>query len=273
MEAVQKEEPERNEIKSIEIKRKERERQIPKKRYELLDVLRGLTLISMILYHLVWDLVYIEGMQWGWFRTGAARVWQQSICWTFILLSGFCWSLGRHKLRRGLTVFGAGWVVTLVTCIFTPGQRIVFGILTLLGSCMLLLTWTEGLWRRVPAKVGAIVSFLLFLLLKPINKGYLGIGGWRLDLPQEWYHMGDAMTFLGFLEEGFFSTDYFSLLPWLLLFLTGYFLYRVAEQLGWLRYCNCPVWGKGPLPVLGKYSLIIYMLHQPVIYGCLQLLF
>jgi len=249
------------------------ENQFTGKRYELLDALRGLTLINMILYHLVWDLVYIEGVRWSWFRTDAARLWQQSICWVFILLSGFCWSLGRRKLRRGLTVFGAGAIVTLVTCIFAPGQRILFGILTLLGSCMLLLTWTEALWRKIPARVGAVVSFLLFLVLKPMNRGYLGFGEWRLELPRKWYQMGDGMTFLGFTDDTFFSTDYFSLFPWLLLFLTGYFLYRVVKQQKWLQYCSCPPLGRGPLPVIGKHSLIIYMLHQPVIYGCLQLLF
>lgn len=243
------------------------------KRYELLDVFRGLTLISMILYHLVWDLVYIEGMKWNWYKTDAAYLWQQSICWTFILLSGFCWSLGRHKLRRGLTVFLAGVIVSLVTCIFMPDQRILFGILTFMGSSMLILTWTEKVWKMIPPEMGITVSFVLFLFLKPINHGYLGMKAWGLKLPMEWYRKGDAMTFLGLTDESFFSTDYFSLLPWGLLFLSGYFLYRLMEKKELLKIFSCKRLGKGILPLLGKHSLVIYMLHQPLIYGCLQIIF
>ena len=87
----------------------------PRRRIASLDALRGLTLVSMIAYHACWDLVYLFHADWDWYRGTGAYIWQQSICWTFILLSGFCFSLGRRPLRRGLTVFGCGWVVTLVT--------------------------------------------------------------------------------------------------------------------------------------------------------------
>ena len=58
-------------------------------RLALLDSLRGLTLISMILYHACWDAVYLLGANWPWYGSRAAYIWQQSICWTFIMLSGF----------------------------------------------------------------------------------------------------------------------------------------------------------------------------------------
>ena len=74
----------------------------PRRRYQTLDTLRGVTIVSMILYHACWDLVWIFGADWPWYRSDGAYLWQQSICWTFILLSGYCWSLGRHRLRRGL---------------------------------------------------------------------------------------------------------------------------------------------------------------------------
>ena len=57
------------------------------RRWAALDNLRGLTLLSMIAYHACWDMVYLFGADWGWYRSAAAYVWQQSICWTFILLS------------------------------------------------------------------------------------------------------------------------------------------------------------------------------------------
>lgn len=72
-----------------------------------LDTLRGLTLVSMIVYHACWDLVYLYRLDWGWYRSFWAGIWQQSICCTFILLSGYCWQMGRHPLRRGLMSFSA----------------------------------------------------------------------------------------------------------------------------------------------------------------------
>lgn len=77
-------------------------------RYTLLDELRGLDLVSMMLYHGCWDLVNLFGIQADWYYGLPGHLWQQSICWVFILLSGFCVQLGHHTLRRGAQVFGAG---------------------------------------------------------------------------------------------------------------------------------------------------------------------
>lgn len=76
-------------------------------RYALLDELRGLDLVSMMLYHGCWDLVNLFGIQADWYYGLPGHLWQQSICWVFILLSGFCVQLGHHTLRRGAQVFGA----------------------------------------------------------------------------------------------------------------------------------------------------------------------
>lgn len=236
-------------------------------RYEYLDILRGITLISMVLYHAVWDLVYIVGVRWDWFRTEAAYIWQQSICWTFILLAGFCWSLGRKKLKRGCIVFGAGILITVVTMVITPQQRVIFGVLTLLGSCMLLMIPLEKLLRRISPVPGIILSVVLFLLTRNINGGCLGFGEITiLRLPASWYDGGMLMTYLGFMEKGFFSTDYFSLIPWLFLFVTGYFLYRLAAGKEWTEHQTLQKIRCRPLAFLGRHSLLIYLLHQPVLY-------
>ena len=110
-------------------------------RYALLDELRGLDLVSMMLYHGCWDLVNLFGIQADWYYGLPGHLWQQSICWVFILLSGFCVQLGHHTLRRGAQVFGAGALVTAVTLLFMPEDRVVFGVLTLLGSAMLLVAF------------------------------------------------------------------------------------------------------------------------------------
>lgn len=244
------------------------------KRYERLDDIRGITLFSMILFHAVWDLVYIFDVNWSWFYTELAFLWQQSICWTFIILSGFCWSLGRRKLRRGMIVFGAGVIISLVTEIFMPAQRIRFGILTFLGVAALLLILLEKALTKIAPRQGFAFSCMAFVLLYGLNDGYIGIG--KLvefyRLPAGPYQLGDFGTFLGFTESSFYSADYFSLFPWIFLFLAGYFLYGIgmardglaalAERKSWGHFWNVP----------GKKSLWIYMLHQPVVYGALWVL-
>ncbi len=243
------------------------------KRYQRLDDIRGITLFSMILFHTVWDLVFIFDVEWDWFYTDLAYVWQQSICCTFIALSGFCWSLGRRKLYRGLVTLGAGFLVSFVTQVFVPNQRIQFGVLTLIGSSMLLMILLEKLLLKIKAIPGLVGSMLLFLLMKNVNAGYLGFEGLQLwKLPEEWYHRGDIATFLGFTDTSFYSADYFSFLPWFLLFLAGYFFYRVAERFDWLKKLSQKE-SMGKLwNVMGRKSLLIYMLHQPVVYGILLIL-
>lgn len=62
----------------------------PAGRYALLDELRGLDLVSMMLYHACWDLVFLFDVNMRWYAGTPGRLWQQTICWVFILLSGFC---------------------------------------------------------------------------------------------------------------------------------------------------------------------------------------
>lgn len=235
-----------------------------KPRYALPDTLRGLTLISMIAYHGCWDMVYILGADWPWYQSTGAYLWQQSICWTFILLSGYSFSLGRRHWRRGALVFACGAVVTAVTVVVMPGQEIWFGVLTLLGSCMLLGAAMEKPLGRVPAGAGLALSAVLFFLTRSVNRGYLGFEGLRLwDLPAGLYR-NMATAYLGFPFSGFHSTDYFSLVPWFFLFLGGYFLFRLTGD----RLAAVPDLGRcRPLEALGRRSLLIYMLHQPVLYG------
>ena len=238
-----------------------------RRRYQVLDTTRGLALVSMILYHASWDMVYMFGADWPWYHGFAAHVWQQSICWTFILLSGYCWSLGRRQLRRGLTVFLCGALITAVTWFFMPGNLVYCGVLTLLGASSMLLVPLAPALERVPAQAGAAGSFLLFLVTRDVNAGFLGFEGMRFAaLPAGLYR--DHLTALpGFPPADFFSTDYFSLFPWFFLFLTGWFLFRLRpEEVREIR--RVPL-----VTAMGRHSLLIYMLHQPVVYALLWALF
>lgn len=246
-----------------------------KKRLHLIDEYRGFWIIYMIIYHAIWDLVYIFNCDWQWFKSDMAFICQQVGCWSFIFISGFCWQMSRHNRKRGLEVFGAGVVITVATLIFMPDSRVLFGVLTMLGSSMLRMIPCNKVLKKVNPWIGAVVSFMIFLFVYPVNDGYLGFLGIEMvDVPRTLY--SDWLsTYLGFPMTGFWSTDYFSILPWFFLYVTGYFGYSIVfcgkEGRGkvftkaLMAKSICP-----PLGWIGRNSLIIYMLHQPVVYGILM---
>jgi len=264
-----------------------------KRRLETLDLIRGISLVSMILYHATWDLVRTFGVPWPWFDSAGAEAWQKSICCTFILLSGICWPLGKHPLKRGLTVFACGALITFFTVVFMPEDTIIFGILTLIGTSMLAMIPLDRLFRKMNPSAGAGISFFLFLLFYHLNSQVCALFGHIFFIwPEQLFH-GIVMTFLGFQEQGFYSVDYFSVLPWMLLFITGYFLCRAyqkhaeekdkertagtgnAESCAGRAGCGRK-WlhlSFAPFNFLGRYSLIVYMIHQPIVYGILWLIF
>ena len=240
-------------------------------RFHLLDGLRGLTLLSMIAYHGMFDLVELYGVPVKWFWKTLGYVWQQSICWTFILLSGFCWQLGSRPVKRGLTISAAGLIITAVTAVFMPSERILFGILTFTGAAMLILAFLHPALKRIPAWAGLLCSILCFLLTRNVNEGYWGFESLILGAVPKSYYQGMAMTFLGFPEPGFFSGDYFPMFPWIFLYLCGYFLYSLLSKREEIRkFLRIRT---GFSEWIGKHSLIIYMLHQPVLMLALECVF
>ena len=252
-------------------------------RYRLLDTLRGISVASMILFHACWDLVNLYHFDWQWFQGAPGHVWQQSICWSFILISGFCMGLKNEDqntpaaYKRGSLVLAAGVLVTIATWIFTPESPIVFGILFFLGCAMLLTTALLPLLRNCSCRAGLLLAGLLFFLLRNINEETLGFENIILcSLPASWYEQGMLATFFGFQDKNFFSADYFSLIPWYFLFLAGYFLCRlIAEKNGQpgktITLPSCFEKGISFFEIPGKHSLLVYLLHQPVILLILSL--
>lgn len=251
-----------------------------------LDLLRGLTIVSMIFYHGMWDYLYLTQAGRGaaamraWYEGPSGHLWQQSICCTFILLSGFCAPFSHRIIRRGLQVSAGGAAVSAVTFLFMYEERVVFGVLTFLGAAML----AQGLLFRfcarrtcfgrllcaLPGPAGVFLSLALFACFRQVNRGYLCfLPGLRLRLPAALYVQKGAagllLTAAGFPMKGFFSTDYFSFLPWFFLFQAGVCLHGFIKEKKWFSH---PLSGLR-LPVLnrmGRHSLLIYLAHQPVLY-------
>lgn len=247
------------------------EKKIKSNRLELLDAIRGITIISMIIFHTLWDLVYIYNIDIDWYKGSYGYLWQQGICWTFILLSGFCFSLGKNPLRRGVLVSLGGIAVTLATLIFMPENRVVFGILTLIGACMLIMVPLKNLLNRVNCFLGFIISFALFIIFRNVNSGYLGFEKLQFFKLPLFLYRNYFTAFLGFTPRSFYSGDYFSLFPWLFLFITGFFIYKICEKYSLAER----LFSRGkiaPINFIGRHSLIIYLLHQPIIYGVLYII-
>lgn len=231
------------------------------------DTLRGWSLLSMCAYHACWDAVYLFDRPWGWYGSFWAYVWQQSICWSFILLAGFCHGLGRRPVRRSVTVLLCGGLVSAVSGLLSPQTAVRFGILTFLGAAGLIAAVLRPWLRRVPPRLGLGGSFALFVLLKDVPQGYLGFAGQAVcPVPRQWY--SSALTaFLGFPPGDFASSDYFPLLPWLCLYGCGVFLLRLTPGEGRPRPAIPAV------AALGRRSLWVYLLHQPVLYALLRVWF
>lgn len=238
----------------------------------LIDCIRGFTLINMIIYHGMWDIKYLFGIDIPYFGKLPSYIYQQLICCTFILLSGFCVNLGKRKLRRGLTVLCAGFIIELVTAVFTPQSRIIFGILTFMGTAMLIMIPIERLLKKLSAAVISTASLILFIVTRNINNGIIGFEGLLSARLPDALYKGYAATFLGFTDRTFTSADYFSVFPWIFLFIFGYsagkMLLSSNTAVNIMAKANCP-----PLGFIGRHSLIIYMLHQPVVYGILTVIF
>ena len=122
-----------------------------KERYSLIDAIRGLAVVNMVLYHFLFDVYILQGFNVGWRSIPGVHIWQQCICWTFILVSGLSWHLGSHRLRNGLIINGCGLLVTVVTLIAEPDEAIWCGVLTLLGCSLLLATAMKRLLEKIPA--------------------------------------------------------------------------------------------------------------------------
>ncbi|WP_143122536.1 heparan-alpha-glucosaminide N-acetyltransferase [Sporomusa acidovorans] len=211
-----------------------------------IDCLRGIAILMMVIFHIVFDLAYffnwpLDYLSGFWYYQG------KSSAILFMLISGISATLGRHPLRRGLKVLGAGMLITLATYVYSPALYIRFGILHLLGVGMLAAPW---LVKRSALTLTLAGTTLLVL------------GNWIANLRATivW------LIPLGVRPWDFASIDYYPLLPWL-----GIVLYGMAA--GKLFYsAKQPLWPAAtrnqPVRILGwlgRRSLIIYLLHQPIL--------
>ena len=145
-------------------------------RFWQIDALRGLALLNMLVYHAMYDWVYIFGHASGWYDIWSTHchVWQQYICWSFILLSGYSFTLSRRPLKNGLLTAACAVVLTVATAVAMPEEVIWFGVLHLLGCAALLTCLLHPALEKLPPLAGVTGSAVLFALLNQLPQGWLG---------------------------------------------------------------------------------------------------
>lgn len=241
-----------------------------KKRVYGLDLLRGIAIVFMVIYHGLFSLVYIFGVDWNWFRDPIFNeLIAPLIGSSFTLISGASSRFSRASWKRGLKILAWAMVMTVVTAVAVPDLIIRFGILHCMGCCMLLCFFLRPLLDRLDRKWGTILFLLLFAVTYSLPKrGYIGFGaGLCFPISTE----NPYLFPLGLMSSGFYSSDYYPLIPWFFLFVAGYYLGS------WLKEGKGPQWLHAShataLEKLGQHSLVIYVLHQPLLIAAFWLLF
>lgn len=237
-------------------------------RIHWIDNVRAFAFINMILYHFIFDLVYIFGVEMPWYRGIAGKIWQNAICMTLIFVSGMATHFAREKIRSGLVIFGCGILITVGTIIFMPSQLILFGILHFLGMARLIFVVFEKPLKNMRPAAGVLIFLLLFVVFKNIARGYLGVGPLSISLPVAIYQT-DFLFLLGLPGPTFFSGDYFPIIPWIFLYFAGYSFFALLKETGHMGEHLRPIKG---LSFIARHTLIIYVIHQPVLYGISLLL-
>lgn len=234
---------------------------IENKRIEIVDFLRGLAVVNMIIYHLFYSLVFVFDVKISFFSIPSWYPYQQYIAWSFIFLSGFSINLSKRPLLNGIKVMVAAILVTLVTYIFLQEFTIRFGILHFMSLAILLVAIFQVYLNRINPYSGLILSLVVFLYIwangVEVFPFYGGLTKYNL-------------FFLGFPNALFSSSDYFPLMPWFFLFLSGFFTGRLNQAWGnpIAKYkLNLPV-----INFLGRNSLTVYLLHQVLIFISLTIL-
>lgn len=223
-------------------------------RIQLMDGLRGLAVILMVIHHFFYDLVVFLGAPPVLFSNPVFDFLHYIFAGLFILLSGISSRFSRSNLKRGLKVMVVAYVITIVTTFMDMPIR--FGVLHLLGFCMIFYGVTYKLWESFPFFV---VPALCIILLPFSN--------WLLDT---WDPNVNFLWMFGWTYPGFSSSDYFPILPWIFVFLFGTWLGKYIKEKrfpDWFYSVQLPV-----LPQIGRKALLIYIVHQPILYGITLLL-
>ncbi len=231
-------------------------------RLHLLDMTRGVAIVLMVIFHFTYDLNHFRFVTVDFYRDPFWLNFRTLILSLFLLVAGFSLQLatsggidrGRFLRRLG-RVAGAAALVSAGTWIVFGDRMILFGVLHFIAVASVLgLLFRRLVWANLFLGIGFIALHLTY----------------RSSVFNEpWLH------WIGLVSRKPYTLDYVPLFPWFGVVLIGMFLGALALQRGWTRH---PLALRPPrslatrlLALGGRHSLLIYLLHQPLLFGGLYL--
>jgi len=237
-------------------------------RFWQIDVVRGIAVILMIVYHILFDLNFLNIFSLP-LHNLFFRLFLYPIGTLFLLVVGISLvfsykryiqkqnqtSLFSKYLKRGAILFFVGLLITLFTWIYPHEGFIVFGVIHCIGISIIL---------SYPFISKPNISLLLgsFFVI-------LGIYFSMITITNPYFF------WIGLKTTSFYTLDYFPLLPWFGVVLIGLFLGQKIYPKLLLKYRTPQHIPSAFMPIsfIGRYSLVIYLLHQPILFGLLFILF
>ena len=237
------------------------------KRFWEIDCLRGIAVVMMIIFHILYDLNYFNIFKLELY-SGFFLLFFYPFAVVFLLLVGVSLTLSHSQvsnrltekqlqlkyLKRGLKIFGLGLIITLATFLYIQEGFIVFGVLHCIGISIILA------YPFLRFRYQNLILGTILVLLGIIIKNFIFDFYW--------------LVWLGFIPSNFYTVDYFPLLPWFGVVLIGIFLgnslysnykrrFHLKDFSGFMvvRF----------ICFLGRHSLIIYFIHQPILIGIIHL--
>ena len=150
------------------------------RRVRFFDSLRGLSVLSMVGFHLCYDLRYLAGLSLPWFQGTFQDIWRATISWVFLFLAGVMSSYSRNNYRRAAKYALFALVIFAVTAIAAVDDAISFGIIFCMAACTLVTAILETLRIRPGGLLAgaACVAAFLALLHVPSGTSTLVSRGW-----------------------------------------------------------------------------------------------
>ena len=242
-----------------------------KNRIHLIDTIRGVIIIGVVAYHTLFDLYSMYGIPVdGFLFHPFINFIRDFGAGMLVFISGISCHLSHSNLKRGIQCMIVALGFTLFTYFTMRENFIFFGILHLLSVCMLSYTFMRKPVEKIPGFVAPIL-FVLFLFVFGLPSGYLGFFGKHLiELPE---HAGNVFLYCLGLPWGgkLYSADYFPLIPWILLFYCGCILGKYFKDGRIPKFFYKDI--LPPVTFVGTKTIFIYVLHQPVVYGILYVIF
>lgn len=233
-------------------------------------------MIAMLYMHFSWDMRYEFGvhafsyLEKGWFWAFLHPM----IITGFVGVSGVCTAFSRNNFKRGLKLLAVALGLTLATWLVTTyagiSCLIIFNVFAVLSVSILVYALIELLEKKLgldPKVTNVLMAlFAIYICL-------VGADLWNMDYSTE------NLLFLpiGFAIHGAPDmADYMPLIPHLGIFLFGSIIGRLCYK---DRKSVFPARSDiakklmSPVEFIGRHSLIIYIVHQPVMYGLLYVIF